>query len=132
MTPVLALKATNRQWHNHLPSEVSKEIGRFRFSHPTAPLIKDLLVTHSPEHDAYGVYMPARLQVEVSEISEVNSWFLIPRRPLRGAAYHVRERHYALSDFGDATYDRYQIDSDNASGIVLGRVAGTERWGHQQ
>ena len=43
----------------------------------------------------------------------------------------TRCRHYDLPDFGDAEYDRYQIESDHASGITLGRVAGTERWGHE-
>ena len=48
--------------------------------------------------------------------------------------FHPVSRHrrrYTLYDFGDYKYDRYQIDSDWASGIRLGREAGTERWGHE-
>ena len=35
-----------------------------------------------------------------------------------------------LDDFGDAEYDLYQIQSDYRSDIQLGRVFGTDRWGH--
>ena len=38
-------------------------------------------------------------------------------------------RYYQLSAFGISDYDRYTMCSDIASNTVLGRVAGTERWG---
>ena len=41
----------------------------------------------------------------------------------------VDTRYYQLSAFGTSDYDRDKINSDLASGTVLGRVAGTERWG---
>ena len=38
-------------------------------------------------------------------------------------------RYYQLSAHGNSDDDRYKNNSDLASGTVLGRVAGTERWG---
>ena len=38
---VCALKAANRQWNNLSP-ELTREIGKLRFVHPTALLIKNL------------------------------------------------------------------------------------------
>ena len=112
MIPVHSLQNSNRQW-KRLPPEVTRQIRNWRFAHPTALMIKELRFTRLPEQNptGWGVYRPARLQVEVSG---------------------SRTRRYRIADFGDAEYDRYQIDSDNASRIVLGRVTGTERWGHQQ
>ena len=35
-----------------------------------------------------------------------------------------------LENFGDADYDSHQIESDMHCNIELGRVLGTDRWGH--
>ena len=120
-----ALKATSRQW-NRLSPEVQRMISmRTLFVHRTAPLIKDLKFTRLPEA-RHPVYRPARLRV-------TGATFL--REPFltwQGRVVRVFLRDFIFSDFGNAEYDRYQIDSDLASGIALGRVAGTERWGHEQ
>ena len=39
-------------------------------------------------------------------------------------------RLYGQPDFVDSEHDRYQVDSGQASGLQLGRVGGTVRWGH--
>ena len=136
-----ALKAASRQW-NRLSPEVQRMINmRTLFAHRTAPLIKDLKFTRLPEADN-GAYRPARLQVGAAPHAlclqhrlrfKPTARFLqhlTSTQPNRMVSTHCR--HYDLPDFGDAEYDRYQIESDHASGITLGgRVAGTERWGHQ-
>ena len=113
---------------------------RTRFVHRTAPLIGDLKFTRLPEADN-GAYRPARLQVGAAP----HALFLQHRLQIAPHALFLQHltltrpnrmvstrcRHYDLPDFGDADYDGYQIESDHASGITLGRVAGTERWGHQ-
>ena len=149
------LKAVRRQWEELSP-EVTREISmRTRFAHRTAPLIKDLEFTRLPQNPGRA-YRPARLHLGAA----THALFLQHRLQV-GAAPHalclqhrlrfkpsarflqhitatrpsrmvsMRCRHYDLPDFGNAEYDRYQIESDHASGITLGRVAGTERWGHQ-
>ena len=127
-TPLTALKTTNRQW-NKLPPDVTRQIRKFRPIHPTALLVKDLEFTRIPEENPPGgIYWPARLLVASpgANFSEFRRSLLNdPRR-----TWDASHRHYTLSDFGDAEYDRYQIGSDWESGIRLGRVAGTERWGH--
>ena len=129
-TPRTALKTTHRQW-NELSPDVTRQIRNFRPIHPTALLIKDLAFTRLPEENPPGgVYWPARLLVASAGAPVIHVEF---RRRLLGDPRHTwgdSRRHYTLSDFGDSEYDRYQIDSDRASGIRLGRVAGTERWGH--
>ena len=135
-----ALKATNRQW-DRLSPEVQRMISMWTlFVNRTASLIKDLKFTRLPEADN-GAYRPARLQVGAApharflqhrlrfKPSALFLQHLTLTRPNRMVS--TRCRHYDLPDFGDAEYDRYQIESDHASGITLGRVAGTERWGHQ-
>ena len=106
------------------------------FAHRTAPLIKDLEFTRLPETDN-GVYRPARLQVRAALHARFLTYLwgpaLIVRRALASSPTYLRSsRCYTLSDFGDSEYDRYQIDSDQASDIALGHVVGTERWGHEQ
>ena len=114
-----ALKTASRR-ANSLSSEVAREISNCRFIHPTALLIKDLefeywgiVLAHN------GIYQATRLRIagDLCLMSYVPS----PRN----------YRHYYLRDFSDAEYHRYQIDNDSASGILLGRVSGTEQWGHE-
>ena len=128
-TPLTALKTTNRQW-NTLSPDVTRQIRHFRPIHPTALLIKDLEFTRLPETDPPGgVYRPARLLVASACANSSN----IIRNLDSAWPYDIfldSSRQYTLSDFGDSEYDRYQIDSDRASGIRLGRAGGTERWGH--
>ena len=120
-----ALKAASRQW-KELSPEMQRMISMWTlFAHRTAPLIKDLTFTRLPETDN-GVYRPARLQVRAAPHARFHKYLLGPAAYLR----LVPSLFYTLSDFGDSEYDRYQIDSDQQSGITLGRVAGTERWGH--
>ena len=124
-TPLTALKTTNRKWSTLSP-DVTRQIRNFRPIHPTARLIKDIEFARFPEGDPHGAYHPSRLQF-------TSAGALLCRRLLPGHRHTVlvRRRHYTLSDFGDSEYDRYQIDSDRANGIRLGRAAGTERWGHE-
>ena len=135
-----ALKTTCRQW-NRLSPEVQRLISSWTlFVHRTAHLIKDLEFTRLHEADNV-LYRPARLHVGAApharflqhclcfKPSALFLQHLTLTRPNRMVS--TRCRHYDLPDFGDAEYDRYQIESDHASGITLGRVAGTERWGHQ-
>ena len=123
-TPLTALKTTNRKW-NTLSPDVTRQIRNFRPIHPTALLIKDLEFTCFPEAEPF-VNWPARLVVTSAGAS-----FRRCLRPDPRLTWGDLRRHYTLSDFGDYKYDRYQIDSDWASGIRLGREAGTERWGHE-
>ena len=119
-----ALKAASRQW-KELSPEMQRMISMWTlFAHRTAPLIKDLEFTRLPE----SVYRPARLQVRAAPHARFRKYLLGPAAYLR----LVPSLFYTLSDFGDSEYDRYQIDSDQASDIALGRVVGTERWGHEQ
>ena len=118
-----ALKAASRQW-KELPPEMQRMISML-FAHQTAALIKDLTFTRLPETDN-GVYLPARLEVRAAPHARFRK-YLWQSEYLRS----VPSRFYQLSDFGDSEYDRYQIDSDHLSGITLGRVVGTVRWGHQ-
>ena len=120
-----ALKAANRQW-KELSPEVQRMINmRTLFVHRTAPLIKDLEFTRLPEENHRGIYWPARLRVTGATFLRQPVW------TWRGRIERIFLRDYMFSDFGDAAYDRYQIGSDDASGIFLGRVAGTERRGHE-
>ena len=126
-TPLTALKTTNRQW-NKLPPDVTRQIRNFRPIHPTALLIKDLEFRYFPE-DRPPWLVPNCLQVTPAcANSSKNIRILDSAWPYD--IFLDSSRQYTLSDFGDSEYDRYQIDSDRASGIRLGRVAGTERWGH--
>ena len=129
-----ALKAASRQW-KELSPEMQRMISMWTlFAHRTAPLIKDLTFTRLPEDN--GEFLPARLEVRAAP----HARFLV--RVNRGNVVDVRNgpiylgavpsRFYQLSDFGDSEYDVYQIDSDHFSGITLGRVVGTEHWGHEQ
>ena len=122
-----ALMVASRQW-KELSPELQRDINIWTmFAHQTAPLIKALKFSRLL-HDLFvedNCYIPAHLRVEGFDEEDDNyPMFLIsPRRSLR-------ELVFVLNDFGDAEYDRFQIDSDNASGITLGRVVGTGRWGH--
>ena len=130
-----ALKAASRQW-KELSPEMQRMISMWTlFAHRTAPLIKDLEFTRLPETDN-GVYRPVRLQVRAAPHARFRKFLWQTGTAYFGLASSpeylrpVPSRFYQLSDFGDSEYDRYQIDSDQQSGITLGRVAGTERWGH--
>ena len=98
-------------------------------SHPNAHLTKDLEFTelHEVNRTGLGIYWPARLLVTKTraQLPQCFSW------NWQADIVRVRIRQYMLSSFGNSEYDRYQISSDLASGMVLGRVAGTEQWGHQ-
>ena len=110
-----ALKATSRQW-NRLSPEVQRMISmRTLFVHRTAPLIKDL------------TFQYLDISMHVVECPGAQYFTVIDD----GRCRRFRHRIFDLWDFGDTEYDRYQIDSDQQSGITLGRVAGTERWGHE-
>ena len=132
-----ALKAASRQWKKLSP-EMQRMISMWTlFAHRTAPLIKDLEFTRLPETDN-GVYRPARLQVRAAPHARFLTYLWRTGTAYFGLASSpeylrpVPSRFYQLSDFGDSEYDVYQIDSDQQSGITLGRVAGTEHWGYEQ
>ena len=120
-----ALKATSRQW-NRLSPEVQRMINmRTLFVHRTAPVLKDLTFEYLEEGtNQYGVYWPHRTVVECP----CTQYFTVIQFE---RCKSFRGRTYYSTNFGDSEYDRYQIESDDTSGITLGRVAGTERWGHQ-
>ena len=105
------LIATSCKYRN-IP-DLCKVIDSFLFAHPASCLIKALTFVYMPEELHDWVYKPARLCVRS-----------------RGQGSYAKT--YALQDFGDASYDVYQIESDCASNIELGRVGGTSRWGHER
>ena len=94
------------------------------FVHKTAALIKSLEFTYVRR----GSYL------QVVPTNDNNVFWILRFWTLHAECrcYDVAHfRRYDLDDFGNAHYDRYQIDSDSASGITLGRVEGTRRWGHE-
>ena len=117
--------ASNRRW-KQLSPELKRMISiRTLFAHRTAPLISGL------DFDCWTLAdnEPRGLDVAAIPPALFLSRMTGPETEDRIVLAHYRA--YYLPDFGDAEYDRYQIDSDRASGITLGRVAGTERWGHE-
>ena len=106
MTPVRALKTTNRQWHT-LPPEVSREIRGYRFAHPTARMINELRFTRLSEGEG-GPNWPAMLRVET--VSPNVSWL--------HTAFLQTHFYTGYAEEGD----HHQIVSDRASGITLGHV----------
>ena len=133
-----ALKAASRQW-NRLSPEVQRLISSWTlFVHRTAHLIKDLEFTRHNEADDV-LCRPARLHARAAPYAYVLQFRLVYKPSTqvirmstqRNQIVSLYSRHYDLPDFGHAEYDRYQIESDIASGIILGRVLGTERWGHE-
>ena len=133
-----SLMASNRRW-KELSHELKRMISiRTLFAHRTAPLISGLdfdywtLADNEPRGLDVASIPPALFLSRMTGP-------LLPLSPGGGqVAAETEDRivlaHYCtyyLPDFGDAEYDRYQIDSDRTSGISLGRVAGTERWGHE-
>ena len=121
-----ALKAASRQW-KELSPEVQRMISmRTLFVHQTAPLIKDLTFEYLEEEtNQYGIYWPHRTIVECPGTQYFTVIQFERCRRFCGRIFY-------LWDFGDSEYDRYQIDSDDTGEIILGRVAGTERWGHEE
>ena len=103
------LIATSCKYRN-IP-DLCKVIDSFLFAHPASCLINALRFDYMPEEERGDVYKPARLCVRSREDGS---------------------RAYALQNFGDSSYDVYNIESDRASGIRLGRVEGTTRWGHER
>ena len=138
-TPLTALKTTNRQWHELSP-DVTRQIRNFRPIHPTALLIKDLEFRYFPE-DRPPWLVPNRLQVTSACALFIRmlhkawpydiQWRGRFEREMRNDIVLDDCRQYTLEDFNYSDYDIYQISSDLASGIRLGREAGTERWGHE-
>ena len=105
-----ALKATSRQW-NRLSPEVQRMISmRTLFVHRTAHLIKDL------------TFQYLDVSFHLVECPGTQYFTVI----VQGRCKRFNHRLFDLWDFGNTEYDRYQIDSDQQSGITLGRVAGTE------
>ena len=120
-----ALKATSRQW-KELSPEMQRMISMW-FVHQTAPLIKDLTFEYLEEGtNQYGIYWPHRTVVECPG----TQYFTVVLYDERCRRF--RGRTFYSTSFEDSKYDRYQIDSDRASDIVLGRVVGTYRWGDEQ
>ena len=121
-----ALKAASRQW-KELSPEMQRMISMWTlFAHRTAPLIKDLTFEYLEEEaNQYGIYWPHRTVVECPGTQYFTVIQFEKCRRFRGRTFYS-------TNFGDSEYDRYQIDSDQASDIALGRVVGTERWGHVQ
>ena len=105
------LMATGCKYHN-IP-DLCRMIDSYLFSQPASCLIKALAFEYLPCDERGEIYKVARLCVRS-----------------RGQGSYART--YALQDFGDASYDVYQIESDCASNIELGRVGGTSRWGHER
>ena len=103
------LMATGCKYRN-IP-DLCRMIDSYLFAHPASCLIKALTFEYMPEEECGDVYKPARLCVRSQKDGS---------------------RAYALQDFGDSSYDVYKIESDHASGIRLGRVEGTTRWGHER
>ena len=121
-----ALKVASHQW-NGLSPEVARDISLMTLIiNPTALLIKDLTFEYLEEEtNQYGIYWPHRTVVECPGTQYFTVIQFEKCRRFRGRTFYSW-------NFGDSEYDRYQIDSDQASDIALGRVVGTERWGHEQ
>ena len=121
-----ALKVVSRQWKELYPAVQRMISMRTLFVHRTAPLIKDLTFEYLEEEtNQYGIYWPHRTVVECPG-TQYFTVVLYDERCMRS-----RGRTFYSTSFGDSKYDRYQIDSDIASSIDLGRVVGTGRWGHE-
>ena len=105
------LMATGCKYHN-IP-DLCRMIDSYLFAHPASCLVKALAFEYMPEEERGDVYKPARLCVRS-----------------RGDGSYART--FRLQDLGESSYDVYQIESDCASGIQLGRVGGTSRWGHER
>ena len=128
MSDLCALQTSNRQW-KRLPPELTRQIRKWRFAHPTALMVKQLRFTRLPEQNRTGggVYDRACLWIEA--MPQHSSFLQLVGFENNVREVRVQDRRYFMDDFGGAGYDRYQIDSDRKSGIMLGRVLGTERWG---
>ena len=119
---VRALCAVNRNWAEMHP-DVLKQLSAVMFVHKSAVLMKSLEFTYGRgRHNMFFGCQPALRVVATSP----NSVFL------RGGPffreYRVKYREFDLPDFGTSWYDRYQIRSDRASGITLGRTTGSLAW----
>ena len=102
------VRQANRQW-NTLQPNVCTEIDNWRFIHPTALLIKELTF-EVREQDSFW---ERTVQVKTND----DTTFF--RYRLRSS------RHHRVLKSGDLDkFFRYQIYSDERSGIVLGRVRG--------
>ena len=119
---VRALKAANRQWNN-LDSEMTREIGKLRFVHPTALLIKDLEF----------IYRPRELQVHFrrARLGYMNNRARLGYMNIRGydddrqrwCIDRRRTRAFEFFDLAPGEHgDMFEGISNAASGIVLGRV----------
>ena len=115
---VRALKAANRQWNN-LDSEMTREIGKLRFVHPTALLIKDLEF----------IYRPRELQVHFSRarlLAQPVGYMNIRTNDEDRPDWWIDRRRTRAFQFFDLVPgehgDLFERLSNAASGIVLGRV----------
>ena len=106
---VCALKAANRQWSN-LDAEMTREIGKLKFIHPTALLIKDL---------KFRFTLPDQLTV-VRMKRDSADYFLLSSGGYRGHSFHCRT--FLLAD----GFDVLQAHSNRESGFVLGWVVEDE------
>ena len=113
---VRALKAANRQWNNLSP-ELTREIGKLKFVHPAAILIKDL--------EFYYLLQNAwcKQPLVVRYKSKALGYIKIRCKP----SIFILNMNSMLFGMMDIPYpreiDRFQRDSDRASGFRLGRVA---------
>ena len=110
---------------NSLPADVLKDIHTYILIHPIAELVKQLQFELLPPvvEDEF-TYCPAQLTISCPHYN----YFLL--RHCDEVLYKSNICCFILEDFGDAEYDVYKIQSDYRSHIKLGRVFGTDRWGH--
>ena len=110
---------------NSLPADVLKDIHTFILIHPIAELVKQLQFELLPPvvEDEF-TYCPAQLTISCPH----DNYFLLHH--CDEVIYKSNICCFILEDFGDAEYDVYKIQSDYRSDIELGRVFGTDRWGH--
>jgi hypothetical protein len=104
---------------NTLPDGIVELLLSFKMGiHPTAALIKELKFEYHPHEDSGKIIIPATLEVSIGDLK--HTFFMRQRNFMHKARF--LNRHFMLSDFGSAGYDRYTVDSDELSGFPMGRV----------
>lgn len=104
---------------NTLPDGIAELILSFKMGiHPTAALIKELKFEYHPHEDSGKIIIPATLEVSIGDLK--HTFFMRQRNFMHKARF--LNRHFMLSDFGSAGYDRYTVASDVLSGFPMGRV----------